>query len=142
MIFNATKLNSYEQARDLVTYLFDKDTQVIALGFVDHKEIIDYYANIPGFKFFSKKNLTWIGKPRNPAVDYFINKPLDILIDLSMEEHFPIQYIVGLSNAAMRVGRFTKKNSYHDLMIDISKKPELSYLIDQIRHYLEILNKS
>lgn len=138
IIFNATNQNSYEQANAFAQSIIQRNIQVLCMGFVDNKQQLSFFTDKKGVKFFSRKNLNWLGKPKNPSVDYFIDKPFDILIDLSLKDSFPIQYIVGLSKAKMKVGRFIEKNSYYDLMIDIRKEPKLESFIKQVGVYLSM----
>jgi len=140
IIFNATKQSSFDAAKELAEYISKKQADVFALGFVDSKEILNYYSDRSGFDFFSRKNLNWYGKPNNPVTEKFINRETDILIDLSLENFFPIQYIVGLSKARFKSGRFIEGDSYYDLMIDIRKNNELSSFIKHLKHYLSTIN--
>ncbi len=141
VIFNATHQENFEVARKFIKELSDKGLKVNSLGFVDNKELLDFYAQQSGLKFFSKNNLNWYNKPKNPVVEEFTNKSFDILIDLSIEDYFPIQYIVGLSTSKFKVGRFSDKYSFYDFMIDIEKDKSFKFLIEQLKHYLNIINK-
>ena len=140
IVYNATHQDTFETTRQFVKHLFDIDKKVAALGFVDHKEIVDFYTARRGFNFFCRKNVNWYGRPSNPAVDEFIAKDFDILIDLSMDDNFSIRYITSLSKAKFKVGRFTDKADLYDFMVDISKKRELGFFIQQVKHYLTIIN--
>lgn len=139
IIFNATQLEMYEKTKSLIKPLTDKGINVMALGFVDSKYVLDYYTYVKGFNFFSKKNLNWYGKPVNPIVDEFIKREFDILIDMSLEDYFPVHYIAALSKARFKVGWYVTKNSYYDLMIDISANKNLDFYISQINHYMAML---
>jgi len=141
IVFNATKQESFDIAYEFVKYLEQKSIKVETLGFVDSKEVRDFYRETVNTKYFSKKNLNWYGKPKNENVEKFINKNFDILIDLSLIDEYPILYISALSKAKFKVGRFSGKSEYLDFMIDISKKPQYNFLIEQIKHYLLSLNK-
>jgi len=138
IIFNASNQASYEKASEFAQSIINRNIQVLSIGFVDNKEQLKFFSDKKGTKFFSRKNLNWWGKPKNPSVDYFIDKPFDILIDLSLKEFFPIQYIVGLSKAKMKVGRMFDQRSYYDLMIDIKKEKTLENLIKQVGVYLSM----
>lgn len=142
LVFNATKQESFDIANEFVKFLELKTITVKTLGFVDSKEVLEFYRETVNTKYFSKKNLNWFGKPKNENVDKFINQNFDILIDLSLIDEYPIVYISALSKAKFKVGRLTGKEEYLDFMIDISKKPEYKYLIEQIKHYLLSLNKN
>jgi len=141
IVFNATTQESYERAKSFIDFLITKNIIVIAIGFVDSKEVQEFYRETIHFKYFSRKNINWYGKPRNTNVDEFIANKFDILFDLSLSNDFPLEYISALSLAKFKVGRYTSDNADYDLMIDISKNPKPDYLIEQIKNYISILNK-
>jgi hypothetical protein len=109
------------------------------MGFVDDQEIPDHYLLRKGFQFFCQKDLKWSKVPGVPFVRDFSVKTFDILFDLSLEDHFPVNYILKLSPATYKIGRLVKHTEY-DLMIDIEKEISINYLIEQIRHYLSIIH--
>ena len=109
-------------------------------------------------------------------VDAFIKEPFDLLINLSLEDYYPIRYIIALSPALFKVGKFDANEIYLDFMIDIEKEKQtikslhyeimkdtdqqqenndieadlekktetelqLSFLINQLLHYLSIIKK-
>ena len=109
------------------------------LGYVDDLEIPDHYLLRRGFQFFCQKDLKWSKVPGAIFVKDFARKPFDILFDLSMEEHFPVHYVLKLSPASYKIGRLVTHKEY-DLMINIEKESSIVYLIDQIRYYLSIIH--
>lgn len=176
IIYNATEYVSFEIIRNLVKDLSQDERKVAVLGYVDSKKLIDHYLYRKGFDFFSKNELNWYSRPISPVVEQFIKEPFDLLINLSLEDYFPIRYITALSPARFKTGRFSPNDVYLDLMIDIEKeklimkelqkeimtetdhKPEnheikadmdqktetelqISFLINQLLHYLSILKK-
>jgi len=140
VIFNATNQDSYDRAYRFSTFLMSKDIKVFAMGYVDDMHMLKYFAEKKSFKFFSRNNFNWYGKPKNPSIDFFIEKKFDILIDLSLDTFFPVNYIVASSEAFLKVGRMVDDCSYYDIMFDIKKEPTLDHLINQIELYLSILN--
>lgn len=142
VVFNATHQDTYEIARDYIKKLIDSNHQVKALGFVDSKEVLDFYQKNIHFDFFSRKNLNWYGKPNNPNTKEFISSEFDILIDLSIVEDYSIQYIVGLSKAQFKVGSVKKSKNYYDFMIDITQQKTLPFLIQQIDHYIQMIKSN
>lgn len=176
IIYNATEYVSFEIIRNLVKDLTRDSVKVNVLGFVDSKNLIDNYLYRKGFDFFSKNELNWYLKPVSPVVEEFIKEPFDILINLSIEDHYPIRYITALSTASFKAGKFDANDIYLDFMIDIEKEKQtmkslhveimkdadqkyenteietdlekrtetelqLSFLINQLLHYLSILKK-
>ncbi|MBN1143846.1 MAG: hypothetical protein JXA72_05460 [Bacteroidales bacterium] len=174
IIYNATESVSFEIIRDLVKDLSHDKRKVTVLGYVDSKKLIDNYLYRKGFDFFSKNELNWYSKPVSSTTDEFIKEPFDLLINLSLEDHYPIQYITALSPAAFKAGKFSPDDQILDFMIDIEKEKntmrnlqkeiklesgkkknnaeieadiekktetelQLSFLINQLLHYLSII---
>jgi len=137
VIFNATNQASYQKANNFVQTLTARGIKVQCVGYVDNKEQLTFFAGIKDMLFFSRKDHTWWGKPKDPAVTQFTEKQFDILIDLSLRESLPVQYIVGLSKSKMKVGKFME-NGYYDMMIDIRKQPTLDNYIIQLGTYLNM----
>lgn len=122
VIFNATHLVSFEIIRNFVKDLSKRKISVTTLGYVNSKKLIDHYLYRKGFNFFAKSNLNWFDKPVTDSVEEFINIPFDILINLSLEKYYPVQYVVALSIATFKVGKYFDEPNYLDLMIDIEKE--------------------
>ncbi len=175
IIFNANHIISYEIIKDFTKHLSEKGIDYNALGYVNDKELIDHYLYRKGFDFITKAQLNWYYKPSGSVVDDFVKKPFDILISLSLEKSFPIDYIVAASKAKFKVGKLIENVSYTDLMIDMEKENQvmhnlheeinidlkgrgnnqrfeseiqpkveteiqLNFLINQILHYLDMIN--
>ena len=125
IIFNATHLVSFEIIKNFMKDLSVKKTNVTALGYVHSKKLIDHYLYRKGFIFFTRSNLNWYKRPLKDSVDDFIRKPFDILINLCLEDYYPIQYIVALSAATFKVGKYFKEPHYLDFMIDTEKEKQI-----------------
>ena len=141
VIFNATEQKNYEKIRKFLSFLSEKKIRVIALGFIDNKNALNFYSYQTGVNFFSHKNLNWFRQPKCEEVNIFIDLKFDILIDFTLHKWFPVQYITGLSKAKFKVGSLIDYNSNYDMVIDISKNETLDYLIQQITHYLSVINE-
>jgi hypothetical protein len=124
ILFNATHQISFEIVKEMVKGLSNRKNKIDVLGYVDSKNLIDHYLYRKGFDFFTHKQLNWYYKPVEETVNSFIDKKFDILIDLSLDDPYPIQYIVALSKARFKVGRYTEDNEFLDMMIDIEKEKE------------------
>ena len=122
IIYNATNSVSFEIIKDFTKILAQKKIEVSVLGYVHSKKLIDHYLYRKGFDFFTKNNLNWYNRPQSDTVDDFMNKPYDILINLSLERYYPIQYVLALSPSSFKVGKYYDEPNYMDLMIDIEKE--------------------
>lgn len=143
VIFNAKDESSFKLIRELTDHLRGGGLrQVKALGFVPKAEVSSFLQSSQDFDFFSKQDFNWFFKPQGRKVAGFISEPFDILIDLRLNKSIPLLFIVGLSRAQFKVGRYGNNfKEFYDLMIDVEGEPELSYFIEQIKHYLTMLNE-
>jgi hypothetical protein len=124
IIYNATEYVSFEIIKDLVKRLSLNSRKITVLGYVHSKKLIDNYLYRKGFDFFSRNDLNWYYKPASPVAMEFLNEPFDLLINLSLEDHYPIHYITALSPALFKAGRYSPDDLYLDLMIDIEKEKQ------------------
>jgi hypothetical protein len=122
ILFNATHQVSFEVVKELVKDLSSKKNEIDVLGFVDSKQLIDHYLYRKGFDFFTRSQLNWYYKPVVENVQKFIEKPFDLLIDLSLDDPFPIHYIITCSQAKFKAGRYYEGQECLDFMIDMEKE--------------------
>ncbi len=143
IIFDATQLQNFTHVKEFLNALHDKNLEIYAMGFVDKKEIDDLLVIRKNFNFFSLNDLSWNYLPTAPFVNEFIDKKLDILIDLSTTSHFALHYVAALSKASFKIGMYVsdkEKQRIYDLMLDISKQPDVSYFIEQVQYYLNMIH--
>ncbi len=139
ILFNSPDEASFEAIKDFLSFLSQNDIKVIALGYIPSKKIPENYLMRKGFNFYCKTDLNWYFKPKNEIIEQFINHEFDILFDLSIKDYFTVNYVGSLCNAAFKVGKHSTI-AYNDLSIDIKANNTVEYLIEQIKHYLNILN--
>ena len=92
------------------------------------------------FPYFCKKDLNWIGVPGGYAVDHFLQQDFDLVFNLSLVPNQALDYITALSTAGLKLGSYREEDYYFDVMLDNSKKQDLSSFIEQIQHYLKRIN--
>jgi len=141
ILYTLDDIPDYDLVSQFVSELQHDHKEVKALGFVKNKSLLQRFLPKLSFDFFSRRDLTWFYKPIHKHVRDFIEKEFDLLIDLSLRESFPLQYISGCSNALCRVGKFSETNTeYYDFMIDLKPAMTTGEFLEQIRHYLSIIN--
>ncbi|MFV0289869.1 MAG: DUF6913 domain-containing protein [Mangrovibacterium sp.] len=91
---------------------------------------------------YSRKDFSFLGKPKKQILNHFVNEKLDILLDFTRSSAYEVRAIVALSNAKFKVGSSGVDSSYFDLNIQITDKADLKYLIEQTLFYLEVINNS
>ena len=142
IVFNARDEQTFKVIREFSNQLRGGGLRKVkALGFVPKAEVASFLSSSQDFDFFSREDFNWYNKPQGRKVAGFISEPFDILIDLRMKKFIPILFIVGLSRAHFKVGKFgAGYKEFYDLMIDVDENADLSFFISQINHYLEMLN--
>ncbi len=142
IIANIDGIEKYKAVSEFIKWLRDKGKDVFVVAFVKNDEFKEFFKGEKSILFFSKKNITWYGKPRNIKYSEFISKEFDILIDLSLNQIITFHYLVAMSKAKLKVGKYGERFDYYDFVIDIGDKNDLSFFISQIKHYLCELNKN
>lgn len=138
ILFNATKTNDVITVTQFADKLRAEKKEVFILGFQDRKLKEQKEARL-----FDRNSVNWTGMPNDTKVDGFQKLPLDILICAFEEECLPLEYIVATSKAKFRVGAFSKaKTNYYELMINMKKDQQLLHLLQQIKHFLKVINKN
>lgn len=140
ILFTPTDTLSFEQIKQFLTYLNNYKLQIYVLGYIDDKVIPESFLFWKGINLISKKELNWKLVPITPVASDFIEKPFDLLFDLSVQDFFPVEYIARLSKSKFKIGRFTDKHNSFDLMFDLGGKQDLEPFLDNIKHYLAKIN--
>lgn len=142
ILFDATNPDDFELVKRYVLYLREHRKKVKALGFFSTKQIPDLAFSKLEYDFCSTKDLNWFGKPSSMVIQNFIDEEYDLLIDLNINDHFPLKYISALSKANFKVGKFNEKGlEIYDMMIDSDNTKTLKYFLRQVDVYVTMLNK-
>lgn len=136
VIFNASEQDLYKVAVNFFKYLMQYNIHVIGLGYVQSQDMLSYFPHKKNISFFSIKNLNWYNKPVSKEVDEFIKKPVDIIINLCLQEQYPIQYIIAMSEAKMKISPEFLGYNYSDFRFKFKENVSLEYYIDQIKQYM------
>ena len=92
-------------------------------------------------RFFNNLSINWFYVPKSKKIDDFHQRKFDILICALIDECLPLEYIVATSDAKFRVGAFSDaKTNYYELMINTKQNQSLKYLLEQINHFLKVIN--
>ncbi|MDR1056365.1 MAG: hypothetical protein LBL90_11235 [Prevotellaceae bacterium] len=139
----------------IVRYQFDIENEAVnkLLDFFKQKsirpEILVYYpdkklpANVivrEGMLLFVEGGTNWFGKPQKQEIESFINTDFGLLIDLSPQHVFSLQYIVEASKASFKVGRMSYKDDPYDFVL-LGDLDNDSKYVDDLFRYLTKLEK-
>lgn len=68
------------------------------------KPLPPYLAERQDVTLIGPKDLNWLQRPVAPAAQAFHNEPFDYLIDFTRQSVLPLEWILRLSHASLRVG--------------------------------------
>ena len=141
VVYNATNRNDADCVKNFIHFLKEERKDVLSIGYINSKDSTDIVKPHLNYVFFDNRNLSKRLIPRGIDVVNFIEKPYSILIDLTLEDCFPIEYITSLSHAKFKVGaKGFYRDNVCDLVIDVDKNKTMEYLIIQLKHYLKMIN--
>ena len=123
-----------------VKFLREYKIKVLALGYVDEKELpVDVNPSLE-FDYITKKELNLQLEPKSTAVSNFVEEKYDILIDLSAEDHIVLQHLVHRSKAKFKVGaQRLSYSSLFDLTIVLKPEEGIRQLMKNIDRYLHVI---
>ncbi|MCF8463989.1 MAG: hypothetical protein K9G41_04070 [Flavobacteriales bacterium] len=141
IIFNAKDERTFKLIREFSDKLRGGGLRKVqALGYVPKGDVASFLQSSQDFDFFTREDFNWYYKPQGRKVVAFMSEPFDILIDLRLNKFISLLFIVGLSRAHFKVGRLGKGyEEFYDLMIDVEANSDVAYFIEQIQHYLKML---
>lgn len=141
ILFQPAVNDSFEPVNEFVARLRAEGKEVFVIGYVDDEKVPDFLLLRKGYQFFCRNDLNWYLLPEPEFVNDFIKKDIDLLVNLSFDDLLPLDYINSLSRARFKSGRFIKDNETTDFSIDVRDKRDIKYLIEQISHYLQVINR-
>lgn len=141
IMYDASTEENYRQIASLTKELQNDKKKVKTLGYFKNKDLPEYCFPQLSFEFCSAGNFAWNQKPKDKAVLDFINSQYDVIIDLTSSDFFHIKYLMAISDASFKVGRFHEKYvDLYDLMIQIDDSVSQEETIKQQMYYLKMIN--
>ena len=143
ILYDATDASNFEIVKAYVKNVRSRQKDILALGYVDRKELPSNQFAQYGLDFFTRKHLNWQMIPQYTIVSNFMVEKFDILINLTSNSCFPLRYITALSHARFRVGPFDRKNMMcYDLMIDTKGEEGIKVFIEEVENYLRQIKRA
>jgi len=131
-LFDATDA---DVAREVATYaekLRRKGKEILLLGF----QSTDPVENPHPFPCFHSRDADWVGRPRGLSVQEWLARPVDFLIHVATRPLEPLEYLAGLTPAALRVGPATGLTDCYDLMLDLPPAATTQTFFREMEHLL------
>tara|TARA_B100001093_G_scaffold89725_1_gene81791 strand:- start:3144 stop:3614 length:471 start_codon:yes stop_codon:yes gene_type:complete len=118
VLFDTTDVNNIKIVNDFV-YIFSSGKQkVSAMGYVNKSNTsFDHFSSLY-FDYYSNKNLNWFGKPYGHLITNFLDYEYDILIYLSLKNHYALNYLLKASTAKFKIGASKKDITIFDQEIN------------------------
>lgn len=142
IVYNANNPERRKEVKDFIRFFKEERLAVESIGYYGKVgKNIEKPQDELGDVYFDKKELSPYKFPKNRKIKKLISKQFDILIDLNLNEEFCLEVISSLSKAKFKVGPNHKYgNEVFDLTLETKDKP-MSYLMEQIKVYLGMINK-
>lgn len=141
ILYDATNRMEYESVKKLTNYLIEERKKVSTLGYINSKKGTEMMTPHLHFRYFDNNHLSKLFIPNNNEVESFLNSPFQILIDLTLSDSFPLEYIASLSKARFKVGATGNyRDEVCDLTISLKDNQSIDQLILQLKHYLKMIN--
>ncbi len=141
LVFKVEKGAVPPEVMSTMKYLTRKNVNCSMIGYCDEKILPEGIVSTSSASIFCKKDLSWYGKPISEEVNRFLQQNYDIVIDFCREVNvYPVQYIVSTVRASMIIGGVQYAHCPYDLIIDAQKVCTLDGYVEQIKHYLSIIN--
>jgi hypothetical protein len=138
-IFNAVDRDKCQYAREFMDYVEKQNNRIFGVAFASKSDQIAYFPYRQGVDYFGLNEVNWYGKPTNPVIKDFLKRSFDILIDLSLSDIFPTEYIFSLSSAKFKIVNACNKAKYADFIIEVNNSEKIENYTAQIKHYLKAI---
>jgi hypothetical protein len=137
ILFSIDNEQYYDQVNRLIENLTNQKKLVNAIAFVPSRNVPNYFIAKMKIDVLTSKNLNFFGVPKNSFIKDFINKNYDILIDLTITDNLPLDYIATVAQARFKVGRYRKRMlKVFDFLLkksdDMCDSDYLKYLLDYL----------
>jgi len=140
ILFDAQLKNAFHIVWDFRGFLKDKGIDCTVYGYINQKEIPQDMLFWKDIHVITKRNLNWYLQPVGEATELYNQENPDLLLDFTTDQRIELEFLVQLSPAKFKIGCYTEENNDYDLMIKLSEQDDMSYLSEQIKHYVSILN--
>ena len=140
------EINSEEeltQVRNLLRLLKTDGITVRALYFFNDKRIPVHFTPTGIEEGFSRKELGWNWLLPDLFTAGFTAEHFDLIIDISPETSLPLKWVAARSRAGFKAGLMSVHfQPVYDLMISCQDKCDFAQIIDQMMHYLKMINNN
>ncbi len=115
--------------------------EVRMIGVFEDKIIPNFFIQKLKIDIITKKEINQLGFPKGEKAREFIEQEFDLLLDFTEDDILPTDYILGLSKAGFKAGRF-RNDMMKVLDLMIKKPDDMNYnaFIHSVIDYISIFN--
>jgi len=148
LLFESDFSEKNANIRKMIFQMQQDGKKVTAWGFIDKKEVTT--AILPDFRILHHKQTDFFQKPLISYVNELEGQEFDMLIDLSIKQLLPLQYIVLYVRTSFKIGIHKSNIPLYDFLLDVESLTvpiegtefmetpvDENYLYDQIIFYLK-----
>lgn len=142
IVWDASRTGDFSALSKFHQRMGERGIDVKILAYYDGKELPDSYTAIRFLSVIRRNELSFFYIPGSTEADVFMRTGFDVLIDMNFDHTFPLVFITAMSAAGFKVGLFGSEadSATFDLMMEIKKPVQAGHYLDQIVHYLELIN--
>lgn len=141
ILYDASTEHEFKVVKEFFKDLRVYGIQANSLGFVNHTEKTFHPLARPESDYFFKHHLNWYNKPAGVEVNNFIEKPFDLLVNVSLHDFYPLDFIAAASAAKCKIGRSEGRFAHiYDLAIETKGITDSKTFVYLIIHILSQIN--
>ena len=141
IVWDGSYVSEFNHINNFYQKMLERGIQVDIVCYYPGKILPDEYTALRYLSCFKRSDLSFFYMPDQADINEFISTPYEILIDINFHNRFPLLYITALSKAEFKIGAGeTINHSTLDMTIEIKDKENISYYLDQVEHYLNMIN--
>ena len=141
ILYDASVKDNYEAVKNFVRRIRNLQKDVKSLGFINSRTLPgDQFIKL-GMDFFTLADVNWHYKPSGKVTSNFMKEDFDVVINFSMDECLPLEYISVFSKTKFRIGKYSERNKqFYDFMIDLKTGDSIAKFVNDVEHYLQVIN--
>lgn len=117
LLFESDYIEKNRFIRKIIETLNADGKKVSAWGFLDKK--ITNTAILPSFRILDRSTIDWLECPKEPFLRELAENEYDMLIDLTLQDVLPLQYVCLYANASFKTGMSRTMDDIIDFKIII-----------------------
>ena len=117
LVFESDYIEKNRFIRKAIEQLTNDGKKVFAWGFLDKKKTAT--AILPTFKILDRESVDWFECPKSPYLKELMETEYDMLIDLTLNDSLPLQYVSLYANASLKAGMSRSMDDVLDFVLKI-----------------------